>query len=186
MRSLLRSVYQHPSQHIWEDSEGRRHVIEQHEGGEQGDPLMPLLFSLAIHNALVEVQANLQDDEHLFAYLDDVYVLTSPEPVRDVFNLLSEKLFNLAGIQLHSGKIGTWNQAGVIPPNMQDVGEDVWSPNGIKVGGTPIGGEDFVRQVSDSDWTRRADSGKPSLGCPTCSAGGKSWYSAQDPAAIIC
>ena len=93
---------------------------------------MPLLFSLAIHNALVEVQANLRDDEHLFAFLDDVYVLTSPERVRDVFNLLSEKLL------------------GVIPPNMQDVGEDVWSPNGIKVLGTPIGGEDFVRQASDS------------------------------------
>ena len=153
LRSLLpfmRSVYQHPSQYIWEDSEGRRHVIEQHEGGEQGDPLMPLLLSLAIHNALVEVQANLRDDEHLFAFLDDVYVLTSPERVRDVFNLLSEKLFNLAGIQLHSGKTRTWNQAGVIPPNMQDVGEDVWSPNGVKVLGTPIGGEDFVRQASDS------------------------------------
>ena len=74
LRSLLpfvRSVYQHPSQYIWEDSEGRRHVIE-HEGAEQGDPLMPLLFSLAIHNALVEVQANLRDEEHLFAFLDDV------------------------------------------------------------------------------------------------------------------
>ena len=78
-----------------------------------------------------------------------LYVLTSPERVRDVFNLLSEKLFNLAGIQFHSEKTRTWNQAGVIPPNMQDVGEDV-EPNGIKVLGTPIGGEDFVRQASDS------------------------------------
>ena len=30
---------------------GSGHTIEQHEGGEQGDPLMPF-FSLAIHYAL--------------------------------------------------------------------------------------------------------------------------------------
>ena len=37
-------------------------------------PLMPLLFSLGIHDALSEVQQHLQPGECLFAYLDDVHV----------------------------------------------------------------------------------------------------------------
>ena len=56
-----------------------RHWIWQHEGGEQGDPLMPLLFSLAIHDALVEVRRHLRDWELLFAYLDDVHVVSKPD-----------------------------------------------------------------------------------------------------------
>ena len=43
-------------------------VVAQHEGGEQGDPLVPLLFSLAVHNSLCEMK---RLREHLFAFLDD-------------------------------------------------------------------------------------------------------------------
>ena len=39
---------------------------------------MPLLFSLAIHDALKEVDSQLEANETLFAYLDDIYVVTSP------------------------------------------------------------------------------------------------------------
>ena len=136
--------------YIWEDSQGQHHVIEQHEGGEQGDPLMSLLFSLAIHNALAEVKANLRGDEHLFAFHDDVYVLTLPERSRDAFNLLGEKLSAMAEIQLHSGKTRTWNKAGIVPQHMNDVGDEVWSPESIKILCTPVGCEDFVRQASEA------------------------------------
>ena len=40
-------------------------------------PLMPLLFNLGQHWALVAVQVQLKDDERFFAFLDDVHV-TSP------------------------------------------------------------------------------------------------------------
>ena len=40
---------------------------------------MPLLFSLGIQNALEEVRRSLEDGECLFAFLDDIYVLSSPE-----------------------------------------------------------------------------------------------------------
>ena len=36
---------------------GVTHEIHQGEGGEQGDPLMPLLFALGLHKSLVEAQA---------------------------------------------------------------------------------------------------------------------------------
>ena len=34
-------------QHTWEDEDGAVLEIQQGEGGEQGDPLMPALFALA-------------------------------------------------------------------------------------------------------------------------------------------
>ena len=46
-------------------------------GGEQGDPLMPMLFVLGQHQALVVAQARLSGDEKLFAFLDDIYITSS-------------------------------------------------------------------------------------------------------------
>ena len=52
-------------------------MIPQGEGGEQGDPLMPLLFSLGMHPALVAAQRRLRPSERIFAFLDDVCVARS-------------------------------------------------------------------------------------------------------------
>ena len=46
------------------------------------DPLMPLLFCLAVHDALANVQMQLREGEHIFAFLDDVYVVTAPDHAR--------------------------------------------------------------------------------------------------------
>ena len=48
---------------------GRVHTITQGEGGEQGDAMMPLLFSLGQHTALERVQRSLREGD-LFAFLD--------------------------------------------------------------------------------------------------------------------
>ena len=125
------------------------HRIRQHEGGKQGDPLMPLLFSLAIHNALAEVKAHLNEGERLFAFLDDIYVLAKPGRIREIYNLLGERLFARSGIQLHTGKTRTWNGAGAPPPRMEVLGLDVWSCSGIKILGTPVGDDEFVRKLSE-------------------------------------
>ena len=101
---FVRSIYAEPSKYIWEDGDGTRHVISQCEGGEQGDPLMPLLFCMAVHYALVEVTRRLQEDEHVFAFLDDVYALTPPDHTRDTYELLGDKLKSMAGIEVHSGR----------------------------------------------------------------------------------
>ena len=44
-----------PSGCHWKDDEGHNHVMHQGEGGEQGDALMPMLFSLGQHVALQAV-----------------------------------------------------------------------------------------------------------------------------------
>ena len=145
MLPFVRMAYASLSRYAWEDGGGAFRFVEQAEGGEQGDPLMPMLFSLAVHEALDRAQAELQPGEHIFAFLDDVYALCAPERVREVYNCLERHLTSVAGIWLHQGKTRVWNRAGLRPPNLEDLGRDVWSPEGIKVLGTPVGNADYVR-----------------------------------------
>ena len=146
---FIRAAYLEPSRYKWADAEGVRHDICQGEGGEQGDPLMPLLFSLAIHNALSEAKREMLLGEVLFAFLDDIYVVCSQASVRTVFNLLSEKLFAGAGIRFHAGKTRVWNKAEISPPNMGDLGPEVWNAEGINIFGTPVGSDAFVQAASE-------------------------------------
>ena len=141
---FVRTTYAHPTSYRWQDAVGVTHQIHEAEGGEQGDPLVPLLFSLAIHDALVAVQAELREGQVLFAFLDDVYVVTGPNRTREVFDLLAEHLWRFAGISLHTGKTRVWNISGVSSQNVEDLGEQVWNREGIKVLGTPVGTDQFV------------------------------------------
>ena len=70
-----------PSTYLWEDEFGVVHDIQQGEGGEQGDALMPMLFSLGQHRALVAIAEQLQENEKLFAFLDDIYVVCDLDKV---------------------------------------------------------------------------------------------------------
>jgi len=62
-------------EYIWYNDNGEALTIPQAEGGEQGDPLMPALFALGQHPALRDTRASLRPDEHLFAFLDDIYII---------------------------------------------------------------------------------------------------------------
>ena len=75
---FVRSTYAHPTSYEGEDQHGTRHQVWQHEGGEQGDPLMPLLFCLAVHNALANILEQLRPGVHVFAFLDDIHVVSLP------------------------------------------------------------------------------------------------------------
>ena len=115
MRSILPFVrlgFANPSGYAWWDGEGQKRTVVQAEGGEQGDPLMPLLFSVGIQGALV---ATLEHGEQICAFLDDVYVLCRPERVKAVHATLAECLFRVAGIRVSQGKTRVWNRGGVPP-----------------------------------------------------------------------
>ena len=107
--------YGSPSTYLWEDEEGVNHEIPQGEGGEQGDPLMLALFALGLHQALLAVQANLLPSERLLAFLDDIYVVCSPERVSDVYASLQHELWRHSRIEVHQGKTQLWNRDGVMP-----------------------------------------------------------------------
>ena len=98
VRSIFATTY------VWEDSEGERHRIVQAEGGEQGDPLMPLLFSLGIHDSLRAVKERMRPEDELFAYLDDVHVVSPPDRTRGLYNLWEAELLVGAGIRLNTGR----------------------------------------------------------------------------------
>ena len=49
---FVRMSYGRPSEYVWVGDNGRREKVHQGEGGEQGDPLMPALYSLGQHSAL--------------------------------------------------------------------------------------------------------------------------------------
>ena len=70
---------------------GAAHVVEQGEGGEQGDPLMPGLFALTQHPALQATQAMLLPGEVLFAFLGDICILSRPGRAHAIFDILHAK-----------------------------------------------------------------------------------------------
>ncbi len=80
----------------------------------QGDPLVPLLFSLGIRQLLDDLQTFLGPDHIIMAYLDDVYVL-GPGPdilatVNDFFSSQTTGLaLNLAKCSVHSLDYGWTN-----------------------------------------------------------------------------
>ena len=112
---FVKLFYGAPSQNWWEDDEGVVHEIDQGEGGEQGDALMPLLFSLGQHNALHAVQERLLPNERIFAFLDDVYVVCLPDRVAAIHMLLENALWVHARIRVHAGKTKIFNRAGERP-----------------------------------------------------------------------
>ena len=121
-----------PSTHVWEDELGDPQIIPQGEGGEQGDPLMPLLFSLGPHS-LDAVISRLDEGERLFAFLDDLYVLCDPGRVAEAHSILEEELWRHARIQIHQGKTKIWNKGGFAPVGWEDLepGARMMDPNAI-------------------------------------------------------
>ena len=82
--------YGAPSQYLWEDDSGTVHTIDQGEGGEQGDALMPLL-----HGALKLHSEELRDEEMLLAFLDDTHVvIPCPDRTTTVYAALQEAMFS--------------------------------------------------------------------------------------------
>ena len=68
---------------------------------------------------------------------------------------------------------------------MVDLGPEVWSPQGVKVLGTPIGSFEFIKEVSDRRLEEEQRLWDAIPWFPTCVARVKSFCSAPDPDATI-
>ena len=102
---FVRMFYGSPSSYLWEDASGVTHTIPQSEGGEQGDPLMPLLFSLGQPSALEAIQEDLNEGEFLFAF----DTLPPPSTEWEMYKSLDEHLWACSRIRIHGGKTQVWN-----------------------------------------------------------------------------
>ena len=118
---FVRCFYGSSSTYLWEDELGATQYISQGEGGEQGDPLMPLLFALEQHSSLVAIQERLRGNERVFAYLDDIYAVCGPGRLEQVHAVLEEELYTHAHIQVHHGKTQVWNRGGVLPNGIAEL-----------------------------------------------------------------
>ena len=86
-------------------------------GKERGDAMMPLLYALGQHQALLSVQFQLRPSEGLLAFHDDIFVVTFSERTCEVHSIWREALWDNSRIQIHVGKTQIWNRAGVAPCN---------------------------------------------------------------------
>ena len=161
---FVRQFYGSVSTYLWQDDEGIVHDVHQGEGGEQGDALMPALFALGQHQALVAVHDQLTPQERLFAFHDDIFAVCSPERVSDIHNMLQRELWIHSRIQVHQGKTQLWNRGGVEPRGWEllaatavrsDPDAIVWKGDpslpadqqGVKVLGTPLGSPEYVQAM---------------------------------------
>ena len=93
---LAKWAYNEPSQLVLGGGNGERFVLSSAQGVRQGDPLGPLLFSIGVRTILDDLSTYLGPDCALFAYLDDVYVLSkTPDALQDV-----KEFFNGSGLSL--------------------------------------------------------------------------------------
>ena len=79
MFPFVRLFNDSPSTFLWEDELGTVNFVPQEEGGEQGDPLMPLLFSLGQHRGLCAVAERCVPANICSRSLNDVHVASSLE-----------------------------------------------------------------------------------------------------------
>ena len=157
---FVRQFYVQPSTYLWESEDGTEHHVEQGEGGEQGDPLMPLLFALGQHASLRAIDDRLAEGDRLMAFLDDVYITTDPERLQHAYECVERVLWRHSRIRVHEGKTQVWNSGGERPEfcdvlervaQVADPEARVWkgsglptTEQGIRVLGTPLGHVDYV------------------------------------------
>ena len=115
---------------------------------------MPALFSVALAPALHDLQRELRPTEQVLAYLDDVYILASPDRVALLYRRLEDLIWQRARLRLNASRTRVWNAAGVLPDAVPQLAPDsaVWvgdtalSPEqrGLVALGVPLGSPAFI------------------------------------------
>ena len=112
------------------------------------------------HRALEAIHREMGANQHIMAFLDDIFMVTMPQDVGAACAIVQEKLWVHSCIRVHVGKTKVWNRAGIRPfacdvleriARVQHLQAVVWrgsdiptADQGIKVLGTPLGHPDYV------------------------------------------
>ena len=152
----------HATAYFGVNDKGVRHTIEQHEGGKQGDPFLPLQFSLGIRRfnsswSLVNPSSRSWTTCTFCLHPNGLVCCT-------ICSTLQERAASSC-----TGKTRTWNCARDRPVDMEDLGPDVWNPEGIKILGTPVGYPEFLSTFVEQRlwWSKSKNCGTSSLRCRT-------------------
>jgi len=157
---FVRMWYSTQSRFVWVYEAGTTHHILQGDGGEQGDALMPALFSIALHPALLRMQARMPANVSIIAYLDDIYIICDPEDAEDCLRIAGECLRDICHIDINAGKLAAWSKrVAECPAGLEGNdanGEPIWKGDlsaerqGVKVLGAPVGSPEYVQRFCDN------------------------------------
>ena len=113
------------------------------------------MFALGQHDALAAADRCLQPGEQLAAFLDDLYVITTPARAREAFDTVARAVEGHAGIASNLGKARVYKRAGgAAPPGVAALGPEVWRGDrppperGFLALGTPAGDPAFVHAAT--------------------------------------
>ena len=126
-----------------------RESLLSSSGVQQGDPLSPLLFSLALKHLTDILVAKGPKLSLLLFYLDDGMFVGSIEAVREAFDLINVESTNI-GLELNTSKCELWwptrsEEWNTFPPAVQRINSD-----GIEFLGAGIGSPRFVNELNAS------------------------------------
>jgi hypothetical protein len=118
LRRLAETLCPAETHHWWYDGEGRGRQVLAVRGVDQGCPLSPALFAIGIAPALEELRTELRkvdERSHVLSYLDDIYIVITPEHVTKALTQV-RKSFTPLGLELHAGKQRVWSPQPVEVP----------------------------------------------------------------------
>ena len=74
---------------------------------------------------------------------------------------------HLSRVHPHGPRFGGrfWNREGLCPEDLTDLGEEVWSPRGVRILGTPVGSSEFLRALGEERRLWEAIGWVPDLQC---------------------
>ena len=103
--------YKSPAVHNWWDRDGTHYEIRAERGVDQGCPLSPAVFSMALAQQLDDIQSAVQAlDSHarVLAYLDDIYIVVSEDHCAQALGIAQRSLVGL-GLDLNLTKTHVWS-----------------------------------------------------------------------------
>ena len=128
LAEVLRTWYTGTVKHLWRNAAGRFQEVESSRGFDQGCPLAPAAFSIALAAVTQPFYAELirlDSKAKMYAYLDDIYLVVEASLAGEALAALQRAL-DPCGLKLNHSKTAAWSPSGqaVLPESVRSCGVD--------------------------------------------------------------
>jgi len=121
-------------------------MLSSTQGTQQGDPLGPAFFFLAIHKVVRQLYA-VPELEYLVFYLDDGVVVEDPDALLSLLQKLSEEFAKLA-LHVNLAKCKLWSPSGILTAECPIPVVD-WAAAKVVLG-TPLGTQETSKHFLEN------------------------------------